>query len=155
MWLGVLHAGFTVSDLDRSVRWYQEVLGLELLARQTNDNAYTRQIVGLPDAVLEVAFLRLPGVDPAPSTHVLELMQYVSPAGGRVSGLTQDVGAGHLALMVDDLDEAYARLREADVRFVNPPVEIDAGANRGARACYLRDPDGITIELVQPAPGPG
>ena len=66
----------------------------------------------------------------------------------------EDGGVGHLALMVDDLDETYARLREASVRFVNPPVEIDAGANRGARACYLRYPDGITIELVQPAPGP-
>ena len=66
----------------------------------------------------------------------------------------EDGGVGHLALMVDDLDETYARLREASVRFVNPPVEIDAGANRGARAGYLRDPDGITIELVQPAPGP-
>jgi catechol 2,3-dioxygenase-like lactoylglutathione lyase family enzyme len=151
MWLGVLHTGFTVSDIDRSVAWYTDVLGLELVSRQRNDNLYTRTIVGIDDAVLEVAFFRLPGESSGPSTHMLELMQYVSPEGGKVSGLTEDVGVGHLALMVDDIQEAYSRMAQAGVKFRNPPVEISEGANKGAWACYLLDPDGITIELVQPA----
>jgi catechol 2,3-dioxygenase-like lactoylglutathione lyase family enzyme len=151
MWLGVLHAGFTISDIDRSVAWYTEVLGLELVSRQRNDNSYTRTIVGIDDAVLEVAFLRLPDAPEGPSNHMLELMQYVSPDGDKSSGLTQDVGVGHLALMVDDIQKTYSRMAQAGVTFRNPPVEISEGANKGAWACYLLDPDGITIELVQPA----
>jgi len=38
------------------------------------------------------------------------------------------------------------------VRFANPPVAITAGANNGGFACYFRDPDGITLELLQPSP---
>jgi catechol 2,3-dioxygenase-like lactoylglutathione lyase family enzyme len=161
IWVGVVHTGLTVSDLDRSIAWYTEVLGLELVRRQRNDNAYTRTIVGMPDADLDIAFLRLPGVDPAPSTHILELIQYLQPPGRHPVLRTSDVGTGHLALAVDDIQDTYARLREAGTEFRNAPVEITAGANAGSWACYLLDPDGFTIELMQfaapgadPAPGP-
>lgn len=148
MWLGVVHAGFTVSDLDRSVAWYRDVLGLTLISRQPNDNAYTRQIVGMPDAVLEIAFFALA---PGSGEQILELVQYLRPAGGSPDLSTRDVGVGHLALEVDDLRSEYERLRGHGVRFRNPPVEIDEGLNRGSWACYLLDPDGITIELIEMA----
>ena len=66
------------------------------------------------------------------------------------------MGASHLCFVVDDLAEVYAGLRERGVEsFVSPPVEVDTGVNRGGAALYLRDPDGITVELFQPAPGRG
>ncbi len=151
MWLGVVHAGFTVSDLDRSVAWYRDILGLELIRRQRNDNDYSRRIVGMADAVLELAFLGFPAGSPAPSGQILELVQYLSPEGRTPDLSTKDVGVGHLALSVDDLAAEYARLRGRGAQFHNPPVEIDEGHNRGGWACYLLDPDGITIELIQGA----
>lgn len=150
MWLGFVHVGFTVSDLERSVAWYEEVLGLSLIRRQRNDNAYTRQIVGMPDAVLDVAFLGFPAASRSPGAQVVELMQYLAPPGASPELRTCDVGVGHLALAVEDLASEHARLRALGVRFRNPPAEIDEGLNRGSRACYLLDPDGITIELIQP-----
>ena len=147
----VLHFSFTVSDIERSIDWYTRVLGLELVHRQRQDNDYTRTIVGIPDAVLDVAQFVVPGVPPARSTHMLELVQYVSAAGRRPGPQpTNDVGVAHLALMVTDIHERHAALAEAGVPFVNPPVEITAGANRGGFACYFHDPDGITLELLQP-----
>lgn len=151
MLVGVVHAGFTVSNLDRSVDWYCEVLGLELLSRQRNDNEYTRLLVGMEEAVLEIAFFRLPGAG-APSGQVLELMQYIAPTGSKPSLRTNDVGVGHFALAVDDLTAEYERLRDLGVRFRNPPVTVSEGLNKGKAACYLLDPDDITIELIQPAP---
>jgi catechol 2,3-dioxygenase-like lactoylglutathione lyase family enzyme len=147
----VLHFSFTVSDIERSIDWYTRVLGLELVHRQRQDNDYTRTIVGIPDAVLDVAQFVVPGVPPARSTHMLELVQYVAAAGRRPAPQpTNDVGVAHLALMVTDIHDRQAALAEAGVPFVNPPVEITAGANRGGFACYFHDPDGITLELLQP-----
>jgi lactoylglutathione lyase len=148
----VLHFSFTVSDLERSIDWYTCVLGLELIHRQRQDNEYTRELVGIADAVLEVAQFAVAGVPPARSTHTLELVEYVQPKRGKVQALpTNEVGAAHLALMVTDVHARYERMRAEGVSFRNPPVEITAGANRGGFAAYLRDPDGITLELLQPS----
>lgn len=147
----VLHFSFTVSDIERSIDWYTRVLGLELVHRQRQDNDYTRTIVGIPGAVLEVAQFVVPGVPPARSTHMLELVQYIAGAGRRRGPQpTNDVGVAHLALMVTDIHARHSTMADAGVAFVNPPVEITAGANRGGFACYFHDPDGITLELLQP-----
>jgi catechol 2,3-dioxygenase-like lactoylglutathione lyase family enzyme len=149
----VLHFSFTVSDIERSIDWYTRVFGLELVHRQRQDNEYTQILVGIPGAVLEVAQFAVPGVPPARSTHMLELVEYVTPHGEPAAPLAvNSVGCPHLALMVDDIHARYARMREQGVEFVNPPVEITAGANAGGFTCYFRDPDGITLEILQPSP---
>ena len=148
----VLHFSFTVSDIDRSVDWYTKTLGLELVHRQRQDNDYTPLLVGIPGAVLEVAQFAVPGVPPARSTHMLELVEYVSPLVTRTSELnTNLVGCAHLALLITDIHARYERMLRAGVAFVNPPVAITEGANRGGYACYFHDPDGITLELLQPS----
>ncbi len=149
---GVLHFSFTVSSIESCIHWYTDVLGLELVHRQRQDNSYTRALVGVPDAILEVAQFKIPGVSPGISTHMLELVEYVSPVGEQPPLRTNDVGCAHLALLVTDIQKEYERLRVHGVQFRNPPVEITAGANQGGYACYFRDPDGITLELLQPSP---
>jgi catechol 2,3-dioxygenase-like lactoylglutathione lyase family enzyme len=147
----VFHFSFTVGSLDRSLAWYTEILGLELVHRQTQDNAYTRELVGIEDAVLDIAQLRIPGSPPRHSTHMLELVEYVRPKGRGARELpTNDVGTAHLALLVTDIHERHARMVEAGVRFRHPPVAIAEGANAGGFSTYFHDPDGITLELLQP-----
>lgn len=150
---GVLHTGFSVSDINRSVQWYTDVLELELVHRQRGDNPYTRTLIGVHNAVIEVAQFRMPSVGTSPSTHVLELIQYVEGAAPEANVLSVNaVGTGHLAFVVTDIHERYERMSRAGARFVNPPVAITEGANAGGYACYLRDPDGITLELLQFSP---
>jgi catechol 2,3-dioxygenase-like lactoylglutathione lyase family enzyme len=149
----VLHFSFTVSDLERSIDWYTRVLGLELVHRQRQENEYTPVLVGIPGAVLEVAQFAVPGVPPARSTHMLELVEYLMPSGRDLGELaTNSVGCAHLALMVTDIHARHERMVEQGVAFRNPPVEITEGANAGGFACYFHDPDGITLELLQPSP---
>jgi catechol 2,3-dioxygenase-like lactoylglutathione lyase family enzyme len=62
----------------------------------------------------------------------------------------KNVGASHLCFLTDDLARDYERLSAAGVSFVSPPVEVDTGINAGGYALYLRDPDGIVVELFQP-----
>ena len=149
---GVFHFSFTVSDIERSLIWYRDVLGLELVHRQRQDNAYTKTLVGLPDAALEVAQFRIPGVEPEMSSHVLELVEYISPRGETVPLRPRDVGGAHMCFVVPNAETEYRRLMRHGVLFYNPPVEITEGINRGGRACYFLDPDGITLELHEPPP---
>lgn len=146
----VLHFSFTVRDIERTVEWYVEVLGLELIHRQVGDNAYTRTLVGVPDAVLKVAQFRLPGSHSPYSSHMLELIEYASGAAdGDKAGPVNRVGGAHLGLLVTDIHRRYLELLAAGVDFVNPPVEIEEGVNAGGFACYFRDPDGNMLELLQ------
>jgi catechol 2,3-dioxygenase-like lactoylglutathione lyase family enzyme len=149
--LDIWHAAFTVSDLDRSIRFY-ELLGLRLRNRQKQANPYTRKLVGYQDAELLVAFFELPGGVEANSGHVLELIQYLRPTGEPVRSERYQPGSPHLAFEVDDLESAYERLSAAGVDFVSDPVDIVEGVNAGGRTVYLHDPDGITLELHQAPP---
>jgi catechol 2,3-dioxygenase-like lactoylglutathione lyase family enzyme len=146
---GLDHVGFAVSDLDRSVDWYTFFLDEPPILRKTWDVEYVGRIVGYPGVKMEGAFWRLPG------GTVLELLEYLEPAPGRVDMETYNAGNGHLCLVVDDLDADFERLR-GRVEFRDPdPVEIPWGPYKGGKACYLRDPDGISIELMQlPHGGP-
>ena len=140
------HVILYVADLDRAVAFYRDVIGCELVATQEKEGGYLAAIVGYPDAHVRMAHLRVPGGE-----HVLELFEYLAPAGSRADVEPRNVGASHLCLVVDDLRALYERLRERGVdSFVSPPIDVDTGINTGGRGLYLRDPDGITVELFQP-----
>ena len=73
------HTGYTVSDLDRSLVFYRDLLGCEVIATQEKEGGYLAAIVGYPDAHVRMAHLRVPGGE-----HVIELFEYLSPtAAGR------------------------------------------------------------------------
>jgi catechol 2,3-dioxygenase-like lactoylglutathione lyase family enzyme len=139
------HTGYTVSDLERSVAFYRDLLGLEVIAQQEKQGGYLAAIVGYPDAHVRMAHLRPPGGE-----HVVELFQYLAPGGDTPEIEPKNVGTAHLCLLTDDLHRDYERLAAAGVSFVSRPVEVDTGINTGGYALYLRDPDGIVVELFQP-----
>jgi catechol 2,3-dioxygenase-like lactoylglutathione lyase family enzyme len=143
---GLHHTCYTVSSLDRSLAFYRDTLGCEVLATQEKNGGYLAAIVGYEGAHVRMAHLRVPG-----SAHVIELFEYLAPRGEPADVEPRNVGASHLCFLVDDLPALYEQLRQNGVTsFVSPPVEVDTGINRGGYALYLRDPDGITVELFQP-----
>jgi lactoylglutathione lyase len=153
---GVWHFSFHVSDLDASVAFYT-VLGMELVHRQDQSNEYTSRLVGYDGASLRVAQLALPGRFDGPATvssHDLELVEYVHPRLPSPQLERCMPGTGHLAFAVSDIQHEYARLTALGVRFLSPPNAITSGVNEGGSTCYFLDPDGITLELVQPPPQP-
>jgi catechol 2,3-dioxygenase-like lactoylglutathione lyase family enzyme len=138
------HTGYTVSDLDRSVSFYRDLLGCEVIASQEKEGGYLAAIVGYPDAHVRMAHLRAPH-----SAHVIELFQYLTPESGQAETEPHNVGTAHICFLVDDLGATYRRLQADGVEFISAPVEIDTGINTGGRALYLRDPDGIPMELFE------
>ncbi len=148
---GVWHFSFTISDMDASLAFYCEILGLEMVTYQVQHNEYTSKLVGYPDAHLKVAMLKIPSAFTGPSNHHLELVEYVHPRGEKTDVSTNRPGSPHLAFITDDIFEDYARLVAAGVRFKAPePVAIEAGVNKGGFTVYFLDPDDITLEMLQP-----
>jgi catechol 2,3-dioxygenase-like lactoylglutathione lyase family enzyme len=143
--VGAHHTSFTVADLDRSLAFFRDRLGLEVVYTREVREAYFGSIVGLPGCAVRAALLRLPG-----SAHHVELFQYLTPPGKAHAPRPCDPGSCHLSLLVDDLPGLYERLRADGVAFVSEPVRVDAGPNRDGYGVYLHDPNGILLELFQP-----
>jgi catechol 2,3-dioxygenase-like lactoylglutathione lyase family enzyme len=142
---GAHHTSFTVANLDQSLAFFRDLLGLEVLFVRDIDAAYFGRIVGLPGCKCKAALLRIPE-----SNHHIELFQYLTPAGQACSSRPCDPGSSHLSLVTDDLPALYQRLHAKGVHFVSEPVLIDSGPNCGGYGVYVRDPNGILLEFFQP-----
>ena len=140
---GVNHTSFTVSDLDKSLAFYNNLLGMPILSVAERPIEFAQKVVAIPGAHLRIAYLDAWG-------HKLELIQYLSHPGGRVTTRTCDVGSAHLCLNVDDIHAMVRELTAKGVRFKGTPQVIPAGTNKGGRTVYLEDPDGVPLELIQP-----
>jgi lactoylglutathione lyase len=124
------------ADLDRSLAFYRDLLGLDLRDRGAGSAGAVGEILGTGDAQVEWADLALP------DGRVLELL--------RLPGGPPSAGSGHFALGVADAEALHRRLREAGVPLRSEPVTIDdAGDWQGARCFYAEDPDGTVVELIE------
>ena len=146
------HFSFTVSDLERSIVFYRDLLGMRLVHRQEQANDYTARLVGYENASLKIAQLTIEGLPPTRSGHLLELVEYVYPDCEATDTAICRPGTAHMAFEVQDIHGVYARLVAHGVRFNSPPNAITGGINRGGHTCYFRDPDDITLELVEMPP---
>ena len=141
--LGTNHTSFTVSDLDSTIGFFRDCLGFEVTSKAPRDPALVSRITGVEGADMMIAFLKAPG-------HTLELIEYRAPASkGKVAARPCDTGFAHVAFNVDDAMAAVAACERYGVRPIAPPVTIDQGPNKGRKVAYLRDWDGVTIELIE------
>jgi catechol 2,3-dioxygenase-like lactoylglutathione lyase family enzyme len=138
--LGVAHTGITISDLDRSIRFFREVLGVSVTEPALYDDPVMGKITGVPGAAIRIAYVDLPG-------HKLELLQYLQPQQRRRSDLRPcDSGHLHLSLTVEDIDQVAKRMSEAGFKLAGPIQRVeDAG---GFRVIYTYGFDGLVIELM-------
>lgn len=138
------HTGLTVSDLERSLLFWRDAMGMEVLFQQEKAGGYLEAIVGEPGAHVRMAHLAFGGEGPR-----IELFQYLSPSGGQHRSRPADQGFAHVCVACDDLDERLEELSAAGGVPFSDPVVIDTGVNRGGRGVYLRDPDGHVVELFE------
>jgi catechol 2,3-dioxygenase-like lactoylglutathione lyase family enzyme len=143
------HLGLTVADIERSIRFYRDLLGMPLLGRREANADYVAQQTGYPGLHLDVASFRI-----APdSDQLLQIAQYLTHSGASSDQGSNRPGNTHLCLKVNDIHAAYNDLKAKGVPFKSAPVEITAGPHQGGFGVYLFDPDGYTIELHQPRAG--
>ncbi|MCW2966832.1 MAG: Glyoxalase/bleomycin resistance protein/dioxygenase [Solirubrobacteraceae bacterium] len=123
----LIHTCYRIGDIDRSVSFY-EALGFEEIGRMP-----------IREEAINV-FMGLPGDGPR-----LELTY-----NHGVDGYEMGTGYNHIAVAIEDLDGALGRLAEKGIEPEKPPYSIREG---GSRLCFVRDPDGYRIELIETDPG--
>jgi catechol 2,3-dioxygenase-like lactoylglutathione lyase family enzyme len=141
------HVGITVRDLDASVCFYHDLLGLEIATEPSPwfDGTELGHGVGVPGAALRQVCLRL-------GDTMLELLEYRTPPSETQHPLLSHcVGASHVAFAVDDIQAAQAELERRGVRFYSGINVVDDGVLAGWRWVYFADPDGYPLELVEHA----
>jgi catechol 2,3-dioxygenase-like lactoylglutathione lyase family enzyme len=145
------HLGMVVTDLDVSLDFYTRLLEAPITHRQAwrgRDADYVAAMLGRPPGMeLEAGHIQIPHTN-----SLLELIQYSGIEQGRLDVAPSDVGAIHLGLSVDSAEDTVARMKVPSMGGV---VDIPNGPSRGGRTAYLRDPDGVSIQLMELARRPG
>ena len=140
------HTGITVSNLERSLAFWRDVLGFEFSHTAHQKGEFAKEITGVEGAELKLAVLK------TPCGHKIELVEYLAPADRRRANLRPcDVGSVHVALLVENLKAALDRIAVSGWKTAGQPQILTKGPNAGKRVVYMRDPDGTTIELMETA----
>src|ERR1051326_2444855 len=130
---GADHTGITVSNLERSLAFWRDVLGFELSHTTHQSGELAEEITGVAGG------------------HKIELLEYLAPPDRKRADVRPcDVGHVHVALLVDNLDAILEKIAASDWRAAGKPQTLQTGPNTGKRVIYVRDPDGTTIEFMQP-----
>jgi catechol 2,3-dioxygenase-like lactoylglutathione lyase family enzyme len=137
---GLHHAGISVLDLDRSLRFYCDLLGMQVQAQGLFGGETLASVMNLSGARGRSAMLRA-------GAQCLELFEFGNPVPRRRRSERPvcDHGICHVCVQVTDLQQDYERLRAAGVRFHCPPQPF----GDDMLATYARDPDGNVVELLQ------
>ena len=144
----------TVADLERSVAFYEQVLGFKKVSEVEVHGTEYEHLQGLFGLRMRVVALQL-------GREILLLTEYLAPQGGRPIPLDSRSNDGwfqHIAIIVSDMDRAYQHLRQHRVRHASTgPQTIPAWnkAAAGIKAFYFRDPDHHNLEILWFPPGKG
>jgi catechol 2,3-dioxygenase-like lactoylglutathione lyase family enzyme len=144
---GLHHVGITVKDLDASIRFYHDVLGLQFSSEPSPwfEGEGLGKAVGVPGAALRQVSLLL-------GDTIFELLEYKSPPS-ETSGplMSSNMGASHVGFLVDDIEAKKAELEAKGIEFYSEVNVVDEGVLAGWRWVYFEDPDGYPLELVEVA----
>jgi catechol 2,3-dioxygenase-like lactoylglutathione lyase family enzyme len=138
----VRHVGVVVKDLEKSLYFYKDLLGLKIRKEMEEEGAYIDIVLGLKKVLLKTVKLA-----PPPGGAGVELLYYVAPASAqRTPCAINERAITHFALTIEGLDQEYGRLLGQGVKFISPPqVSLDGGA----KVAFCQDPDGNYIELTE------
>jgi len=138
------HFSFTVSKLEDTLHFFCDLLGLKATPIMEIEVEDVAKIIGIPGLSLRSSLVQVPG------SLYIELIEYVKPKGKAVDMSTSNPGIAHIALAVDNIDRMYEDLSKKGVKFVSRPIQAPPLVGDGMWAvCYLRGPDGITVELIE------
>src|SRR3989344_967420 len=136
----IRHTGIVVSDLDKSLHFYRDLLGFEIVKDKLESGNYIDSVLSLKNASVRTIKMK------APDGNLIELLYFKShpkkPENTYITGL----GCSHIAFTVDNVEKEYKRLLGEGIKFNSSP---EASPDGYAKVVFCRDPKGAWIELVE------
>lgn len=144
----ILHIGLTVTDIDRSIAFYRDTLGLSFQGELTMEGEATEKLFKKPGCAARVAYLNGSSHIDAPP---VELIQFTSEKAQEKPSDLFSTSISEICFLTDDIDREYRRLCDLGVEFLSKPQDFDFTADGfgKSKAVYFKDPDGIILELMQ------
>lgn len=149
LFLGIDHTALAVSDTERSLHFYGELLGLKKMGESLNTGITQEKLTSVPGAKVRITGLR----HEQPGSVGIEFLQYLEPCDGRPIPDTRgnnDLAYGHPVIFCRHLPALADKLKAEGVRFVSPGVVQLDSADAFGHACMIRDPDGHDLLLLGP-----
>lgn len=141
--LGILHPVITVSDLDKAVRFYCDVLGLTVRADFLHEPSQLAPLLRTPNPDVRAAVLD------CPDGSEIELAEFRSPSGRKtVEKAFADAGITWITFLVDDIDAVCRRVEDAGYT-LHGPVVVYHASDGSCRVVYCYGPDGHGITFVE------
>ena len=138
------HVAVTVSDLDRSLAFYCDLLGMQRAGEHDLQGEIISRMTGKERVHMRVVRVICPET---PGVHI-DLQQYLDPPGKQSDSKLGDVANGHFCVEVEDIQKATEQLKAKGVEFFSEPVDFDL-EDAGKISCvFFLDPDGYVLELV-------
>jgi catechol 2,3-dioxygenase-like lactoylglutathione lyase family enzyme len=144
---GFNHTSFTVPDLDRAVSFWTGALGFRAASVGERSGDWQARVTGVRGAKLKVAHLFGYG-------HHMEFIEYLSGTDAAALYQPNMRGAAHVCLEVTDIHATAQQLLAAGATLQGEMAEVTMGTVAGGWAGYIRDPNGVIIELYEPIRDP-
>jgi glyoxylase I family protein len=139
------HTSFTVSDMERSIAFYRDILGMEVVWDSVQAGVEFKgemadNLTSCPGTALHIVFLSING-------RLIELVQYSPQGKSLVDNKASDTGSAHVCFQTENIQELHKKLSTNKVRLHCTPQNLG-----GVWVMYFRDPDGIVLEAMQGDP---
>ena len=139
-----LHVGVSVRNLEESVQFYTEVLGMDKGIRAQHEGDIISQVVAVENAEVDVCYV-------TKGNHLLELIEYKNKDQAKLNDVYKsqdDPGLVHIAFIVDDVEKSYQEISALGYEFNSAPMVT---RENGPKIAFFRGPDNVIIELYQKA----
>ena len=136
----IRHIGIVVSNMENSLKFYRDLLGLQIIRDMDEHGDYIDNMLSLDNVKVRTVKLSADI-----GSTLIELLYFKSHTDDEVRNF-YTIGASHVALTVDNLDDLYKHLSTNNVRFNAPPQKSPDGL---VKVTFCNDPDGTPIELVE------
>jgi len=137
--LKIRHTGIVVSDIDKSLHFYNKLLGFKIVKDMREAGPFVDKILGLSGVSVRTIKMDAGG-------SLIELLCFKSHPAHAQPRIITSLGCTHIALTVDNLDNCFNMLKGESVFFVSEP-QVSPDGN--AKVAFCKDPDGTFIELVE------
>jgi len=134
------HVGVSVIDLEKTVQFYTEVMGMEIEYYTYHKGVEISEVVNVDDAELKICVVKK-------GSHRIELLDYGKKRRNEIGYPDQTIpGLIHISFVVTDIDHEYERIKSIGYEFNSPPTVT---RQNGPKICYFKGPDNVIIELYE------